>query len=198
MPFSDPSLIYTVIALIFAVGIMALLLRHYTTRLERRIDDFLHVEQDREDELRARERLVIAAALEGELTANLSKIEAFLLIYTELLRSFKEPGRAPKYKSGGEIIHERPALARTIFDAYVDRLERLGPSLAGDLAGIYAQVEEDPEYKTLDADLSADAAIRTIERIVQNAKALKEPIEQSIAGLAVVVRDKKKRPGMPG
>ncbi len=195
MDFTSPAFIQTAVVLVIAVMTMAFLLRHYTMRLEHRIEDFLKVENDREEDLRARERLVIAAALEGELMANQTKLEAFLLIYQELLRNLKEPGRAPKYKQGGEIIHDKPALSRTIFDAYATRLELVGPNVAGNLARIYADVDIEPEYKTLSPEMSPDQAIRMVEIIVENAKKLLDPVEKSIASLGVIVRDKRRSTG---
>lgn len=194
MDFTNPLFLQYFLALAVVAAISVMLIRGSIRHLEDRITSFLQVEEDRENSIRSRERLVVAAALEGELKANHSKLEAFLLIYQEMLRNLKEPGRAPKYKQGGEIIHEKPALSRTIFDAYADRLELLGPHLAADLAHIYAGVEVDPEYKTLAPDLSADKAIRTVERIVEGAKDMMPAIEKSIGGLSVIVRDKQRAP----
>ena len=172
MNFADPIFLQFALALAIAAAVIIVVLRGSMRQLEERITSFLQVEEERENSIRARERLVIAAALEGELKANQSKLEAFLLIYQEMLRNLKEPGRAPKYKQGGEIIHEKPALARTIFDAYADRLELLGPGIAG--------------------DLSPDKAIHVVERIVENAKDMMAPIEKSIGALSVIVRDRSK------
>lgn len=194
MDFTNPLFLQYFIALAVVATICVLVIRGSIKHLEERITSFLQVEEDRENSIRARERLVVAAALEGELKANHSKLEAFLLIYQEMLRNLKEPGRAPKYKQGGEIIHEKPALSRTIFDAYADRLDLLGPGIAGDLAHIYAGVDVDPEYKTLAPDLSPDKAIRTVERIVEGAKDMLAPIEKNIGALSVIVRDKQKTP----
>lgn len=185
----DLTLNLAVFAVVIILGTW-LIARFYMKRLETRLQDFLQFENDREERLRKRERLVVAAAFEGELLANRTKLEAFILIYQEMLRNLKEPGKAPKYRQGGEIVHERPALARTIFDAYADRLDLLGPDMAGDLSRIYAEVETDPSYKTLSADLSTDQALHIVERIVESAKALIAPMEKTIAGLRVIVRDK--------
>lgn len=192
MNFTDPVFLQYALALCIVAALCVLIIKGSINRLEERISSFLQVEEERENSIRTRERLVIAAALEGELKANQSKLEAFLLIYQEMLRTLKEPGRAPKYKQGGEIIHEKPTLSRTIFDAYADRLELLGPGLAGDLSQIYAQVEVEPEYKTLAADLSPDKAIRVVERIVEGAKDMLAPIEKNIGALSVIVRDRQK------
>lgn len=178
------------ISVIITAAIMWFFIRINFKKLEDRLQEFMQVEADREEQLRRRERLVVAAAFEGELLANRTKLEAFILIYQEMLRNLKEPGKAPKYKQGGEIIHERPALARTIFDAYAGRLDLLGVDMAGELSKIYGEVETDPAYKTLSADLSSDQALHVVERIVESAKNLIAPIEKTIAALRVIVRDK--------
>lgn len=192
MPDYLPFIIQTVATIAGVAVIMMMLNRRQMLEIEERIQKLFIEKETRENELRGRERVVIAASLESELLANKTKIEAFLLIYHELLRSLKDPGKAPKYKMGGEIVHEKPALARSIFDAYIAKLELFGPTIAGELAELYAQIEEDPEYITLNPDLNTDQAINMVERIVTNAKNLLDPIERNIGALNVIIRSKKK------
>lgn len=187
-----PFIVQTLIIIAAIVGTMIMLNRQQTRQFEGKIQSLLAEKDARENELRTRERVVIAASLESEMLANKTKIEAFLLIYQELLRSLKDPGKAPKYKLGGEIVHEKPALSRNIFDAYIARLELFGPTIAGELAELYAQIEEDPEYITLTPDMNTDVAINMVERIVTNAKNLLDPLERNMGALNVIIRSKKK------
>lgn len=187
-----PFFIQTAIIIGVILPAMFALNKRHVRDIDAKIAEFFAEKDAREGELRARERLVIAASMESELLANKTKIEAFLLIYQELLRSLRDPGKAPKYKLGGEIVHEKPALSRNIFDAYISRLELFGPTIAGELSQLYAQIEEDPEYKTLNPEMSQDQAINMVESIVLNAKNLLEPLEKNIGALNVIIRTKKR------
>lgn len=177
------TVLLTSLAVMFVMNI-------YFKGLKNFVTDVVQENRAREDDLKAREKLVIAAAIEGELTANQSKLQAFLVVYQEMLRNLKEPTRAPKYKQPGEIIHEKPALSRSIFDAYADKLALLGEVMARDLAHIYAEMETDPTYKTLSDDLSTDQTIHIVERIVENAQSLSAPMEKTIGALGVIVRNR--------
>ncbi|MBU6235561.1 MAG: hypothetical protein KGQ41_06930, partial [Alphaproteobacteria bacterium] len=70
--------------------------------------------QKRERQLKEREKYVIASAIEAEINTNRAKLDAFLTIYEELLKSLRDPSKKPKYQRAGDIIHEKPALARTV------------------------------------------------------------------------------------
>lgn len=162
----------------------------YFKSLKEAVLDIVNEDRLREDDLKSREKLVIAAAIEGELMSNQAKLQAFLTVYQEMIKNLKEPTRAPKYKQPGEVIHEKPALTRTIFEAYADKLVLLGESMARDLAKIYAEIETNPSYKTLTEDLSTDQTIHIVERIVESAQSLNGPIEKAIGALGVIARNR--------
>lgn len=144
-----------------------------------------------EKKLRGREQYVLAAAVESELVANKTKIKAFISIYEETLRSLRDVSKTPKYQSGGDFIHEHPALNRSVYDSNTSRLELLGPQIAKNLARLYAQIYDNPNYVTLDPQEKREAVIQQLQRVVMDANEMVKPIEEVVSGLRVVLRDKK-------
>lgn len=146
--------------------------------------------QKREKLLKAREKYVIASALEGEINANRAKLDAFMVIYEELLKSLRDPSKKPKYQRAGDIIHERPVLARTVYDGHIDKIELLGTQIAADLAGLYEHVSNTPDYRTLEPEIPVEKAREIVDRILRNAMKLSEPMDKALSALGVIVRDK--------
>lgn len=126
--------------------------------------------ESKEENLKVRERQVVSMMLGAELRGNKSKIEAFLLIYGELLHSLKDTSKPPRYQQAGDIVHEQPSLERTIYDSYADRISLLDVSLAGDLVTFYAQVNPNPEYLNLDPSMPLEEAVKLVSEIVQKAE----------------------------
>lgn len=185
------DIIITVIATVLLTSLIVwAIINIYFKNLKDTVLQIVTDDRKREDDLKSREKLVIAAAIEGELSANQAKLQAFLTVYQEMLRNLKEPTRAPKYKQPGEIIHEKPALSRTIFEAYADKLMLLGDNMTRELARIYTEIETDPPYKTLSDNLSTDQTIHIVERIVENAQNMNAPMEKAIGALGVIVRNR--------
>lgn len=147
--------------------------------------------QKRERQLKEREKYVIASALESELMTNRAKLDAFLTIYEELLKSLRDPGKTPKYQRAGDIIHEKPALARTVYDAHVDKLDLMGPQLSSEIATLYNLIVPNPDYRTLEPEVPIEKARDIIARIVRNAEKLIEPMDKVSGALAIIVRDKR-------
>lgn len=147
--------------------------------------------QKRERQLKEREKYVIASALEGEVMTNRAKLDAFLTIYEELLKSLRDPSKTPKYQRAGDIIHEKPALTRTVYDAHVDKLDLLGPQLASDITSLYNLIVPNPDYKMLEPEVPIAKAQEMVDRIVRNAEKLLEPLDKAAGGLSVIVRDKR-------
>lgn len=141
-------------------------------------------------ELKSREKVVLASSLEGELQANQSKIDAFVTIYKEQLKELRNPNKAPKYKQSGDIIHEKPALMRIVYDANIDKVSLLGPSMAGMLSRLYSDIETSPGYQTLEPEMPLNEAEDRIEKIVLAAQGLLPVIEKLLSGLSVVSRAK--------
>lgn len=147
--------------------------------------------QKRERQLKEREKYVIASALEGELMTNRAKLDAFLVIYEELLKSLRDPAKTPKYQRAGDIIHEKPALVRTVYDSHIDKMELLGPQLASELSNLYNMIVPNPDYRTLEPEVPIEKAREQVDRIVRNAERLIEPMDKVGGALAIIVRDKR-------
>lgn len=147
--------------------------------------------QKRERQLKEREKYVIASALEGEINTNRAKLDAFLVIYEELLKSLRDPAKKPKYQRAGDIIHEKPALSRTVYDAHIDKLELLGPQITSDLSALYGMIDAAPDYRTLEPEVPIEKAREIVDRIVRSATKMVEPMDKAAAALSIVVRDKR-------
>ena len=146
--------------------------------------------RQREKSLKDRERFVISASLEGELRTNHAKLDAFLIIYDEMLKNLKDPSKTPKYKQGGDVIHEKPALARSVYDSNLDKLDLLGPQMVGDLTDLYVSIDANPDYITLEPEMPIEQVIQIVQKIVTDAQRLLEPTEQLSSGLGIIVREK--------
>ncbi len=147
----------------------------------------------REENLREREKFVVASMLEAEISANKVKIEAFLVIYEEMLRNLKDPAKQQKYRLTGEIIQEQPRLVRSVYDGNVERMDLLGAQLASDIARYYSRINPNPGYITLEPDYPLEDAIYRVERVISEVTALVAPADRLISALQVILRDKKKK-----
>jgi hypothetical protein len=148
---------------------------------------------DDEKALQRKEKIVLASAFSNELTENKIKCEAFITIYTELLRSLRELDKSAPYEQTGDFIHQHPPLSRTIFDNNVEKLSLFGPKTANDLTATYAAIRSEPQYFTLETSMPRAAAIRIVEMVIDDAQKTLEPIEPLAAALNVVVRDGSKK-----
>lgn len=142
-----------------------------------------------EKDIKDREKYVLASSFDGELQANKSKVEAFLTIYRELLKDIRNPNKTPKYKQTGDIIHDKPSLMRMVYDANIDKLSLLGPSMAKLLTELYTEIETSPSYQTLDPDVPLEEAERRVEAIVIQAERYVPIIDKLLTGLNVVTRN---------
>lgn len=147
--------------------------------------------QKRERQLKEREKHVIASALEGEINTNRAKLDAFLVIYEELLKSLRDPTKKPKYQRAGDIVHEKPTLSRTVYDAHIDKIVLLGPQIAADLSSLYAMIDPSPDYRTLEPEVPIEKARDIVDRILRNATKIAEPMDRAIAALGIIMRDKR-------
>lgn len=147
--------------------------------------------QKREKQLKAREKYVVAAALESEINTNRAKLDAYLIIYEEMLKSLRDQGKTPKYKRAGDIIHDKPALTRTVYDSNLDKIDLLGPQLTSDLAQLYLSIDPNPDYRTLEPEMQIEKVWEIVERIIRNAERLIEPMDKISGALNVIVRDRR-------
>lgn len=176
----SPIIGFTVLAIIMLYGIqrMSTAQQHQTDRNK----------QD-EQSLQKRERTVLASALAGELTENKIKCEAFITIYSELLRNLRETEKPALYEETGDFIHQHPPLSRKMFDSNVDKVNLLGVKLASDVTNAYSAVRTESNYFTLEASTPRANAIRMVEMVLDDAQRTLEPMDNAIAALNMIVRD---------
>ncbi len=124
----------------------------------------------RERVLKNKERAVVVSMLSSEIKANKSKIEAYLVVYEEMLADLRNPQRQPKYKKTGDILQKQPALERAVFDRNTDKIDVLGDELSSEVIHFYARIKTKPDYVNLEPNMPLDEAIALVQRSVENAK----------------------------
>lgn len=153
--------------------------------------------RQKERALQEREKFVLASSLEGEINTNRAKIDAFLLIYEDLLKNLRDPSKTPKYKAAGDIIHQKPSLSRSIYDANVDKLDILGTQIMSELSQAYLNVEANPNYITLEPETPIDQAVDQVQKIIQAANNMIEPLDTIGSALSMILRDRKAKMPRP-
>lgn len=181
-----------ILTLIGLVVIVIFMLIGFNRMLKMQREQLKNIAEDGKT-LQKKEKIVLAAAFANELTENKIKGEAFVTIYTELLRTLREMERAAPYEQTGDFIHQHPPLSRTTFDDNVEKLSLFGPKLAGDLTTTYAAFRSEPQYFTLETTMPRAAAIRIVEMVIDDAQKTLEPIEALAAAMNVIVRDGNKK-----
>lgn len=134
----------------------------------------------KERKLRDKERSIVAKMLDSEIKANKSKIEAYLVVYEEMLSALKDPERQPKYKKAGDIVQKQPALSRAVFDRNTDKLDILGDHLSSQVVHFFARIKSNAEYVNLEPDMALDEAISIVQKSVQRARQLNKIAENLI------------------
>jgi len=134
----------------------------------------------RERQLKNKERAVVASMLDSEIKANKSKIEAYLVVYEEMLSDMRNPHRQPKYKKAGDIVQTQPALERAVFDRNTDKLDILGDRLSSEVIHFYARIKTKPDYLNLEPDMSLEEATALVENGIQSAKRMDKIADQLI------------------
>ena len=127
---------------------------------------------EKERKLRDKERGIVATMLDSELKVNKTKIEAYLVVYEEMLMALKDPEKTPKYKKAGDIVQMQPALDRAVFDGNTDKLDVLGRRLASELIHFYARIKSKPEYENIEPEMELQDAIAMLENAIKNARRL--------------------------
>jgi len=145
----------------------------------------------RDRAMRAREKFIVAASMEGELNTNRAKLDAFIIIYEQMLKNLRDPLKDHKYKKGGDIIHKKPALSKTVYDSNIDKLDLLGHALVPDITELYMSVEPNPDYRTIEPDTPIEEVIQFVSGIVRDAEAMLPLMDKINSALNVIVRDKK-------
>jgi len=140
--------------------------------------------------LQTRERQVLVSTLEGELAENKNKIEAFLVIYGDMLRSLREGTETPKYQQVGDIVQKHPSFSKTVFEANVGKLSLLEMKLAGHLSKLYSAMPKEQEYINLDQSVPLETAVKLVEKVLKEAEDLLAPINLVIQELQAAAAQK--------
>ena len=130
-----------------------------------------------------RERHVLISTLEGELMENKNKIEAFLVIYGDMLRTLKDTTEIPKYQQSGDLVQKHPAFGRAVFEANVGKLSLLDIKVAGQVSKLYSAMPKEQEYINLEPNVPLDTATKLVEKVMKDAEYLVEPITTLLTGL---------------
>ena len=153
----------------FAVLTMAIM------RGFQKVTDAQHQSMDmmaRERELRDKEREIFATMLDSEIKANKSKIEAYLVVYDEMLKDLNDTDKTPKYKKAGDIVQVQPSMDRSVFDRNTDKLDILGDQLSSEVIHFYARIKTNPDYVNLEPDMAVEEAVSIVEKAYQGAQRL--------------------------
>ena len=126
----------------------------------------------KERDLKEKEKLVIASMINSEVKENKSKVEAYLLVYEEMLRDFSDEGTSSTYQKTGEVIQKQPALCRVVFDGNTNKLDLFGGALASNLVHYYARIKTNPDYIEVAPDVAIEKVRKIIVTAVDNAKKL--------------------------
>lgn len=146
--------------------------------------------EHKEAMLQTRERQVLVSTLEGELMENKNKIEAFLVIYGDMLRSLQDGAETPKYQQVGDIVQKHPSFSKTVFEANVAKLSLLEMKLAGHVSKLYSALPKEQEYINLDQNVPLDTAVKLVEKVLKEAENLLAPINQVIGELQEAAQQK--------
>lgn len=145
-------------------------------------DELTHSTQllNRDIRLRKRETDLITVMLLAELKTNQSKVDAFLVIYRDLLRTLQDPYADHKYLRTGEVVRTAPALDRYIYDANVGKLDGLEPDLVDTLITFYGQIDPNPPYSNLEPHMDIKDAIEIVGAVVNTAESLKSNVDKLV------------------
>jgi len=128
----------------------------------------------KERTLKDKEKLVIASMIAAEVLENKTKIEAYLVIYEEMLQDFSDPAKNANYQKTGEIIQKQPALSRSVFDGNTYKLDLFGSDVSSKVIHYYARIKSEPDFVELAPDTPFEDAKAIIDKAVSNAKKLYE------------------------
>ena len=149
----------------------------------------------RDRAMREREKFIVAASLEGELNTNRAKVDAFIIIYEQMLKNLRDPLKDHKYKKGGDIIHQKPALSRNVYDSNTDKLDLLGANLVADITHLYIDIDPNPDYKTIEPNTPIEEVIDYVSTIIRDAESMVPKMDAISSALNVIVRDRRAKTG---
>lgn len=123
----------------------------------------------KERELRKREKILIFSLIDSEIKENKTKIDAYLIIYEELLADLNKTQATYKYQRTGEIVQKQPALSRVVFDGNTDKLDIIGEKLSSLIIHYYARIKTTPDFIDLNIDMPLDQARKIVRQVIDNA-----------------------------
>lgn len=176
------------------VGLLAVafMIHYRLKRLETLQVEEQEQAQRKETHLLARERHVLVSTLEGELTENKNRIEAFLTIYGAMLEDLQSKTEKPKYQQSGDIVQKHPSLSKTVFEASVGKLSLLDMKLAAQISKLYAALPKEQEYVNIEPGVPIESATALVEKVMREAQELVPPITAVIVALEEIVASSRK------
>ena len=162
--------------LLVAVFIMALIvLGFFVMRGFGRVIDVQSRSLDlaiKERSLKDKEKMVIASMINSEVSENKAKIEAYLMIYEEVLKEFVDDDMSAKYMKTGEVVQKQPSLSRTVFDGNTSKLDLFGSELSSSMIHYYARIKTNPDYVEITPETPYAEAKEIVTAAVDNARKL--------------------------
>lgn len=187
---------FLIAVLFFIVGVMGLgYISFHIMKGFRRVVDVQNKSIDlaiRERHIKDKERFVIAAMLDSEVRENKNKIDAYLIVYEEVLNDLMDSSRTPKYKKSGDIIQRQPSLGRSVFDGNTDRLDLMGQYLASDLIHYYARIKTVPDFVEVSPDTPIEDVLKLVRSAIDQAQKLNHlsvDLTQKFVSSGIVKRD---------
>ena len=163
--------------------IIAFVMHYRLNRLEFLQQSEFDKTHRKEGMLLTREKYVLISTLEGEMSENKNRIEAFLTVYGDMLRNMTCENEEPKYQKAGDIVQKQPSLSKVIFEANVDKLSLLDMHLAGQISKLYSVLPKEQEYITLEPNVPIDTAIQLVEKVLKDAQDMLTQIDKVITAL---------------
>ena len=163
--------IFLMLVFVFALGVLGFFL----ARGFKRVVDVQNHSLDlamKERDLKDKEKLIIASMIKSEIIENKAKIEAYLVIYEEMLKDFSSEEGALILQKTGEIIQKQPALSRSVFDGNTNKLDLFGTIISSHVIHYYARIKTYPDYVEVGPDTPVSEVKEIIENAVSNAKKL--------------------------
>ncbi len=158
--------------------ISVIIMRGFRQVITAQNDNMLMMGEERK--LRDKERSIVAVMLDSELKANKSKIEAYTVVYEEILADLKNTTKPPKYKKTGDIVQKQPSLSRAVFDRNADKLDVLGRRLSSELIHFYARIKTTHEFVTLEPEMDIVEALEIVRSSLDGAQKLNTLAEDLI------------------
>ncbi len=124
--------------------------------------------------LKDKEKYIIASMIYAEIKSNKSKIDAYLIVYEEILKGLKDPNQVPKYQKTGDIVQKQPNLNRSVFDGNTSKIDSFGSILSSNIIHYYARIKTNPDYIDIPPDTPKEEVIEVIEAVVSNTKKLSD------------------------